>query len=114
MDILERELRYLNWRRITTMLIESFNSESDNRNSQLLQNIANRLQHVNANSQLTFEDAMLNFVNHHHHHHLHHHTLMDLVRQILLLKRDGYQNLVDYALDNIGGIIEDWMGYIHH
>ena len=107
MDILERDLRYLEWRRIATMLVDSFSSESDNRKSRFLQSLANRLQHINPESQLAFQNAMLNFVQHHHH------TLIDLVRRILLLKRDGYQDLVDTSLSKIGEIIEDWMPTIH-
>ena len=108
MDILEKQLRFVNDKVINDIAkcIEHGNSFQG-----FLQYLASKLaqphlqEREDQHSKQVFERAFRKFIQHQH-------TTMDLIREILLLKRDGYQGVVDSILDKIGKVIEDYLPYI--
>ena len=100
MVILKEKLYRQNWHKIQEEI------ECDNENSGLLQNLASRLQNKDDESMLDFKEAMNEYVKQN--------TMMDLVRKLLQLKKDGYREETDKILDKLGEVIEDWMQVIHN
>ena len=100
MAILKEKLYTENWHKIQEEI------EFGNEGSRFLQNLASRLQMNDDESMLDFKEAMNEFVKEN--------TMMDLVRKLLQLKRDGYLEETDKILDKLGEVIEDWIQVIHH
>ena len=77
--------------------------EDGSANSEFLSSLNSRLQTNDGESRLAFREAMIQYVDNGQH------RLIDLVRRILQLKNDGYEEDVDKVLDKIGEIVESWM-----
>ena len=97
MAILNKRLDTQNWHEIQAAI------EDGSANSEFLSSLNSRLQTNDGESRLAFREAMIEYVD------SGKHRLIDLVRRILQLKNDGYEEDVDKVLDKIGEIVESWM-----
>ena len=101
MKILNDLLISREWKKIEAEI------ESGNESSEFLESLTNRLQEIDRQPRLDFNGAMQRYV-------AANHTMLDLVRKILQVQKDGYFDEVYNVLGKIGRVIESWMPYIHY